>query len=417
MNKPLRTAACIAGGFLLLHPLNGQTTDSNAAAPASGPLPGEFNDSATGARILLLSHDPRAPSGVIYFTQGSITPDSRYAVVRDLVATAGHTAGLMYRYDFKTGEIIKLTDLMTKNQVMVPKSGNMYYYSDQGRAIYVTNILDLKTRKVADLPAEVVGADGLTVNANETLVAGVVDLAKDTANTPVSTTPPNQGPGFDNTFERHDTNILYDVDIKTGKYTELQRIKTWLGHNQFSPVDPTLLMYCHEGPWAQVDRIWTVRVDNPATPQLVLKRTEVNEIAGHEFWSADGSAIWYDHNFRNNPSKHYLEGKNVTTGQVTRYPITAPFASIHYTQSPDGKFFVCDGGTNRGNPNAQAMFALVPDNGKLDPIKLCSMAKNNYTDAEPNPHLTPDQHWAIFTATFTGVSQAYAVEMPKQFWR
>jgi oligogalacturonide lyase len=176
-------------------------------------------------------------------------------------------------------------------------------------------------------------------------------------------------------------------------------------------------MYCHVGPWALVDRIWTLHIDDPSTPHLLLKRTEVNEIAGHEFWSADGTTIWYDHNFRNNPSKHYLEGTNVSTGEVTRYPITAPFVSIHYTQSPDGKFFVCDGGTNKGNPNAQAMYILVPTNGKLQPIKLCSMSRNNYTDAEPNPHLTPDQHWAIFTATFTGVSQAYAVEMPKQFWR
>jgi oligogalacturonide lyase len=102
---------------------------------------------------------------------------------------------------------------------------------------------------------------------------------------------------------------------------------------------------------------------------------------------------------------------------VTQYPITAPFQSIHYTQSPDGKFFVCDGGSNPGDPSAQAMYALIPDNGKLDPIKLCSMAKNNYTDAEPNPHLTPDQHWDLFTATFSGISKAYAVEMPKQFWR
>ena len=31
----------------------------------------------------------------------------------------------------------------------------------------------------------------------------------------------------------------------------------WLNHLQFSPTDPTLLMFCHEGPWHKVDRIWT----------------------------------------------------------------------------------------------------------------------------------------------------------------
>ena len=28
----------------------------------------------------------------------------------------------------------------------------------------------------------------------------------------------------------------------------------WLNHLQFSPTDPTLLMFCHEGPWHKVDR-------------------------------------------------------------------------------------------------------------------------------------------------------------------
>ena len=416
MNKYLRAAACVAPAFLLLATLHAQTPGSPAPAQTSGSMPGEFKDPDTGARILLLSKNPGAPSGVIYFTQGCITPDSRYALVRDLDAAAGHTAGLMYRYDFKTGEVVKLTDLMTKNQVMVPKSGNLYFTSDNDRAIYVTNIFDLKTRKVADMPAEIICSGGLTVNSDETVVVGTGTLAAEHKNDPILTTAPNHGPAFNDTFARHDTNLLIAADIKTGKFTELHRINTWLGHTQFSPTDPTLLMYCHEGPWDQVDRIWTMRIDN-RVPQLVLKRTEVNEIAGHEFWSTDGSAVWYDHNFRNTPTKHYLEGKNLSTGAITQYPITPPFGSIHYTQSPDGKFFVCDGGTVRGHPEQQAMFILVPDNGKLDPIKLCSMAKNNYTDAEPNPHLTPDQHWALFTATFSGISQAYAVEMPKQFWR
>jgi oligogalacturonide lyase len=397
----------MAAAFLLLHSLNAQTPATpSPGVPVPSSLPGEYTDPDTGARVLLLYNDPKTPSGVIYFTQASITPDSRYALVRNLVPAAGHTAGLMYRYDFQTGQLVKLTDLMTKNQVMVPKSGNMYFTSDQDHSIYVTNIFTLKTRKVADIPPDLICSSGLTVNVDETLVVGTANLASDQ----------QKASGFDETFSLHLTNILFDADINTGKVTELLRINTWLGHTQFSPTDPNLLMYCHEGPWAAVDRIWTMPIDDPSKTETVLKRTEVNEIAGHEFWSADGSTIWYDHNFRNNPAKHYLEGKNLSTGVVTRYPITALFGSIHYVQSPDGKFFVCDGGTRR-NPQDQAMYALVPDNGKLDAIKLCSMAKNNYKDAEPNPHLTPDQHWALFTATFSGLSECYAVQMPKQFWR
>lgn len=406
---PLCVSTLLAiGGCLICLPA------SRATEP---PLPEEFKDPDTGAKIIHLSKVPNPASGVIYFTQAATTADSRYTLVRYLEVSAGHTAGIMYRYDFQTGELLKLTDRMTKNQVLVPASGNLYYTSDNDRAIYATNLLDLKTRKVADMPDGVACSGGLTVNADETVVVGTGTLTKEHEGDKVLTTPPNQGSTFGDTFNRHDTNLLVAADIKTGKVTELHRINTWLGHVQFSPTDSKLLMYCHEGPWDKVDRIWTLRTGEGGKPQLVLKRTEKNEIAGHEFWSTDGSTIWYDHNYRNTPGKHFLEGKDVTTGKIARHPITPAFASIHYTNSPDGKFFVCDGGANKADPKQQAMYILVPEGNKLHPIKLCSMALNDYKAAEPNPHLTPDQRWVTFTATFSGTPQAYAVEMPKEFWR
>jgi oligogalacturonide lyase len=413
MNPLPRCAAWAVAGLSLLSPLQAQTP----SAPSGDQFPAEYKDPDTGAQILRLSKDLSQPAGVIYFTQFCISPDSRYALVRLLDNAAGHTAGFMYRYDFKTGELLKLTDKITRNQDFVPKSGNLYYTSDNDRAIYVTNIFSLATRKVADMPPDIICSGGLTENADETLVVGTGTLAAEHKNDKVLTTPPNQGSAFTDTFSRHDTNLLIDADIKTGKVSELHRINTWLGHVQFSPTDPNLLMFCHEGPWDKVDRIWLLHTneDHPQ-PQLVLKRTEVNEIAGHEFWSADGSTVWYDHNYRNRPGNDFLEGKNLATGKITRYPIKPLFGSIHYTQSPDGKYFVCDGGTRR-DPSTQGMYALVPNNGNLTPVKLCNMARNNYKAAEPNPHLTPDEHWAIFTATFSGIPQAYAVAMPKQFWR
>jgi len=298
MNPLLRSAACFAAGLFLIPSLHAQMPDAS-------PFPADFQDPDTGAHIIRLSKDLSTPAGVIYFTQACVTPDNRYAVVRYLDVAAGHTAGYMYRYEFKTGELVKLTDKVNKNQEMVPKSGNLYYTADNDRAIYVTNILTLQTHKVADMPAAILCSGGLTVNADETLIVGTGTLAAEHKNDKILTTPPNQGSAFTDTYNRHDTNLLIDANLKTGVVSELFRINTWLGHVQFSPVDSDLLMFCHEGPWQLVDRIWTLRISNPV-PHLVLKRTEVNEIAGHEFWSSDGASIWYDHNFRNTPGKDFL---------------------------------------------------------------------------------------------------------------
>ena len=39
----------------------------------------------------------------------------------------------------------------------------------------------------------------------------------------------------------------------------------WIDHQQFSPTDPNLLLYAHEGTWHEVDRIWTIRTDGSAS--------------------------------------------------------------------------------------------------------------------------------------------------------
>ena len=52
---------------------------------------------------------------------------------------------------------------------------------------------------------------------------------------------------------------LFTVNIQTRGDKTIHRSRDWLNHLLFSPVDPGLLMFCHEGPWHKVDRIWTIR--------------------------------------------------------------------------------------------------------------------------------------------------------------
>ena len=54
---------------------------------------------------------------------------------------------------------------------------------------------------------------------------------------------------------------LYTIDIKTGEVKSFYHSTDWLNHVDFSPTDPKLMMFCHEGPWHQVDRIWTIKTD------------------------------------------------------------------------------------------------------------------------------------------------------------
>lgn len=65
-----------------------------------------------------------------------------------------------------------------------------------------------------------------------------------------------------------------------------------LGHFQFSPDDPTIAMFCHEGPWNLVtQRIWLF--DLAARAARPIYRQDEPDSIGHEFWTQDG-LIFFD---------------------------------------------------------------------------------------------------------------------------
>ncbi|GAB4523119.1 MAG: oligogalacturonate lyase [Anaerolineae bacterium] len=65
-----------------------------------------------------------------------------------------------------------------------------------------------------------------------------------------------------------------------------------VGHFQFCPDDPTIGMFCHEGPWNLVtQRIWLV--DFVSHEVMPIFRQEEQDSIGHEFWTQDGY-IFFD---------------------------------------------------------------------------------------------------------------------------
>jgi oligogalacturonide lyase len=209
------------------------------------------------------------------------------------------------------------------------------------------------------------------------------------------------------------------TNLKTGKPDTVGYQYGWLNHLQFNPKDPSLLLYCHEGTWHEVDRIWTIRTDGS---QMTLRhaRTMDMEIAGHEFWSFDGRKIWFD---LQTPRSQvfWIAGVDIGTGKEIRYAIPRDAWSVHYNVSRDDKLFMGDG----GDPTQVAfakdgmwinLFTVQPDQ-TLKREKLVNMAKHNYVTGrggvEPNGSITPDKKWVIFTGSFHGQRHVYAVETAK----
>jgi oligogalacturonide lyase len=221
--------------------------------------------------------------------------------------------------------------------------------------------------------------------------------------------------------------VLFVADLRTGEVRTVLKSTDWLNHLLFSPSDPNLLMFCHEGPWHKVDRIWTIHTDSRGL-RKIHTRTMAMEIAGHEFWSADGTTIWYDLQTPRG-EVFWLAGYNLATGERRWHHLERNEWSIHFNASRDGHMFAGDGGDEGQVAHAadgKWLYLFRPEltenrgiadagfvrPGVLRAERLVNMSKHDYR-LEPNVSFTPDGKRVVFRSNMFGPTYVFAVEVAK----
>lgn len=397
-------SAALTGSAALL-----AANSSFAAGQAEPPL--DWIEPETGHRVQRLSREPGSAS--LYFHQNAYTASGDKLVIT--------TPKGISTIELKTGKIELVVEGRAGSIIVGPKTRQVFYIKDG--VVMATHLGTRQTREIVRRP-ELRTGSGLAINADETLLGGsFVEGNPANVQPPTNTTPgarpdsyPGKGQMMEERLAARLPMSLYTINIKSGEVKAFNHCTDWLNHVQFSPTDPGLMMFCHEGPWHKVDRIWTIRTDskdaNDAKPRLMHKRTMEMEIAGHEFFSADGKTIWFD--LQTPKSKEFwLAGVELATGKQIRYPVPRAEWSVHFNIAPTGKLFAGDGGgpSSVAAPgNGQWIYLFTPDKGKLKTEKLVNLAKHDYK-LEPNVTFTPDMHWIVFRSNMHGPTHVYAVEV------
>jgi oligogalacturonide lyase len=249
-----------------------------------------------------------------------------------------------------------------------------------------------------------------TINANGTLLGGAwaSDEEKE-----ILRKNPGKGSYFNLIYEAKFPRTLFTIDVKTGQLNKLFTDSAWLNHVQFSSTDPDLLMFCHEGPWHLVDRIWNLNLKTKEI-KLVHRRTMPMEIAGHEWFSADGKTIYFD--LQQPRSQYFFIGAyDVATGTEKKYSLMRDEWSIHFNTNKDNSMLCGDGGDPGQVARAKDgrwLYLFHPEGEQLKSEKLVDMSKHNYK-LEPNVMFSPDGEWVIFRANFEGYTSVYGVSLKK----
>jgi oligogalacturonide lyase len=429
---------------------------SLAAAAQSTTPPVSWVDAATGHRVWRLTAEPQSTG--FYFNNNAYSPDGSKMIytapdgIHVLELATKKTRLLVPNPPHAAGE-----DLMTRfrgnvHAIVVGSKTPSIFYSKMDpetrvNTLYKANMDTGEITKLTSLPQ---GATGVaTVNADETLAAGTMNdgpaVAPEYGANAVSPTgtprvrtptgassgtlvqPEGKGEMMERRLASRQPLILFTINLQTGRMTTLLHSTDWVNHLLFSPADPTLLMYCHEGPWQKVDRIWTIRTDGTENT-LIHKRTFAQEIAGHEFWGIDGKTLWYDWQ----PIKgedFYLAGYDVATHRRRAFHMERNEWSIHFNVTRDESLYTGDGG-DPGQvakaPDGEYIELFRPEPKKVDGINqpdfiqpgmfraehLVVMSQHNYK-LEPNVRFSPDKSMVIFTSNMFGPSYVFGVETAK----
>jgi len=462
--RPLSFAAALA--------LLAITAPVLCAQPAAPPK--TWVDKDTGHRVWRLSDEPN--SGGFYFNINAYTPDNK-----QMVYTAPDGIHVLDMATLKT-KLLVANPPQTANaaggraggvlhtMVVGHKTNSVFYTSTNAAGVTSVYKADTNTgavTKLVDVPKlpNTSNLSVVSVNADETLVAGTYQEGAPTgkeygaAAAPAPSQPgaaagaagngdnrvasAAQGPHFQpaNKGQMMQTRLAARIPLvlftlrltpgpngeKAGDLKPLLHSTDWVNHLLFSPSDPTLLMYCHEGPWQKVDRIWMIHTDATHNT-LIHHRRIANEIAGHEFWGLDGQTIWYDWQ----PVKgqdFYLAGYNLSNGVRTAYHMERNDWSIHFNLTKDLDIFTGDGG-DPGQvakaPDGEWIELFHPTLIRVDGLNdpdffqpgffnsehLVNMSAHNYRE-EPNVRFSPDKKLVLFTANMFGPSYVFGVETAK----
>ncbi len=381
-------------------------------------MPDEWIDQDTGHKVVKLVRNGRINMSFYFHNNPFVgnkmvfcsgIPQGKAAnIPAKEIYNMGVDNSQMYWVDLSSLKIEQLTNepKSVRSEIICAQTKELFYQI--GDTVFAKNMETQKKRLIFVFP-DTRRASIATVNVDGSLLAGIFYNPKEAE---ILKKYPHKSQFFDRIYNAKLARTMFVIDTKKCSLKSIYTENAWLNHIQFSPVYPHLLMFCHEGPWHKVDRIWTIDVTKKDAPQLMHKRSMDMEIAGHEWFGSEGQYLYFD--LQKPRGKRFFVGRvNIRTLEETDYELQRNEWSVHYTTSWGEKMLAGDGGDSSSVAKASDgkwiyLYKLVGN--QLKSIKLVNMKKHTY-NLEPNVHFSPDNKWVIFRANFEGEENIYAVQL------
>lgn len=357
-----------------------------------------YQDPVSGARVRQLTHY-MGHSSHFYFTYPGWYDQGR----KIIISSDRENRTNFFGVDLTHGDITQLTDLdpaagpvdaqgVTQN----PLREEAYFF--QGKTLLALDLKTLDLRPLMTVPQGYVAeAANATADGQYVCTGYCQDLSD---RFPVDLG--NGYVGFREIWEAHPHCRITRVSLESGLSEVIFEDDCWLGHLNTSPTQPTVMTFCHEGPWDKVDnRIWGLNLQTRQAWKI--RPTSPGESVGHEYWMPDGEHIGYHGRIAGGPIYGSIRYDN--TDQVE-----APFEfnSWHF-HSHKLDLIVGDG-------DAQNPYLLLwrYKGGQFEGPKALAWHRGSFHTQRVHVHpcFSADGRQIVYTADPQGYGQVFVVDVP-----
>lgn len=376
----------------------------------------QFRDPRTGRLITQLTD--RGNNVHLYFTENSFDLARPEIIFRSDRASKHEYAPHenphynLFRLNYQTGEITQLTDEDHPiGSVTKTPDSELIAYLTAGKV----KLLDTRTGKTTVLYEDNGGYNlySPSISPNRRYVGFARNERVQAVNTNV-----NYG-GFKESFYQIKDGRITLARLDGSGWFDAYCDTHWLGHFQFSPDDPTLAMFCHEGPWNLVtQRIWLLDLVTGRV-QPIFRQDEQDSI-GHEFWTCNG-LIFFDNRGPGHDGTITSEGTQAVVkevshsgfrpyvglvdrdGQLVRR-VEMPYYCNHYHANPSNTLLVGD--------DADCLVLIDISSPQASLEVLCQHGTSWHTQAS---HCHPTWSWdgrrILYASDQGGRVNLYLLEM------
>ena len=319
--------------------------------------------------------DLRWPTHHVYFTQRSFTPDDRTLIV---LAKKGEGFDL-HKVDIASREMVRLTEGRSLDYFPFPAWDGKSVIFGNGPSLWRVALADMQEEELVNVS----DLAGRTV----TKVGGAYQSC--------------DGARIVCFYEAKPEFGLVVYEAATRKARVIIKGSQPLRHCQFSPLDPRLLVYAHEGKWETIpDRMWLIRADG--SDNRKVRETPKGERVGHEFWANRSRTVYFTV-YRGEESEIRL--KNLDSGVES---LLVTLDNCHSAIHPQDRYLVAD--NNRGKADDLNLIDLATRK-----VETLCYPRFSWKESRFHPHATFSTRGdrVVFTSDFEGTAAVYIARLPE----